>query len=64
MKFLFKLVVSASLAVILGAGSALLALYFVTASGTASATSENPYSRAAYVLRDFLPQGGETGTSP
>lgn len=64
MKFLFKLVVSASLAFILGAASAWLALYLVAASGGASATSENPYSRAAHVLRDFLPQAGETRANP
>lgn len=56
-RFLFKLSVVASLAVILGMGSAAGALWFVTERGAAAATSENPYARAAYRVRDLLPNG-------
>jgi len=57
LKFLLKLTMASSLAVILGAVSAGVALRFEAQAGGASATSQNPYARAAWTLRDFLPEG-------
>lgn len=56
-RFLFKLAVMVSLAVMLGMGSAVGALWLVTDRGAASATSENPYARAAHAVRHLLPNG-------
>ncbi len=65
MKFLLKLMFASSLAVILGAVSAGIALRFEAQRDGASLTSPNPYARAAYTLRDFLPDGTRsTGAQP
>lgn len=55
MKFFLKLTLSIVLALTLGTGSAYFALRYTAQSGTMSATSDNPYERAAFALRDFLP---------
>lgn len=59
-KLLLKLIMSTSLAVILGVGTAGYALWFEAKQDGASATSLNPYARAAYRMRNFLP-GDTTG---
>ncbi len=56
-RFLFRLSVAASLAVILGVGSAAGTLWLVTERGAASAESADPYARAAYEARHLLPNG-------
>lgn len=64
MKFVLKLFVSASLAVILGAASAGVALWYEAGHGTPNATSENPYARAAYAVHDYLPLGPKPEARP
>lgn len=56
-RFLFRLSVAASLAVVLGLASAVGVLWLVTERGAASAESANPYARAAHEVRDLLPNG-------
>jgi len=57
MKFFLKLTASIFLAVIIGLGSAYMALYSTAKSGNPDPASRNPYERAAYALRDVLPGG-------
>ncbi|MDO8289736.1 MAG: hypothetical protein Q7T44_11005 [Parvibaculum sp.] len=54
MAFFLKLTASVFLSVVLGLGSAYVALY---STGKADAASSNPYERAAYAVRDLLPGG-------
>jgi hypothetical protein len=64
LKFVLKLIASASVALILGAVSADFALWVAAQHGAVSATSDNPYARAAYVIRDFFPGDAPAETQP
>ncbi|MDR3497760.1 MAG: hypothetical protein P4L72_00885 [Parvibaculum sp.] len=55
MAVFLKFTAAATIAVALGLGSAYSILRAEAQRGAASATSENPYARAAYAARDFLP---------
>jgi len=54
-KTFLKFVVAFTIAVAIGVGSSIAALWHEAASGDASVSSENPYARAAYAARDLLP---------
>lgn len=55
MTFFLKLTASIFLSVFIGLGSAYVALSGAAKSGHADPASNNPYDRAAFALRDFLP---------
>lgn len=55
MKAFLKFTASFAIAISIGLGSAYMVLRHEAASGKASLTSANPYSRAAYAARDLLP---------
>lgn len=55
MKTFLKFVAALTIAVTLGIGSSIAALWHEAKSGDANLNSENPYARAAYAARDLLP---------
>ena len=55
MKTFLKFVAALTIAVTLGIGSSIAALWHEAQLGDASINSENPYARAAYAARDLLP---------
>jgi hypothetical protein len=50
-----KFTAATVIATTLGLGSAYIALRFEALNGAATIASDNPYQRAAYAARDFLP---------
>ena len=55
MKTFLKLSAALSIAILIGVGSSVAALWHEAKSGEASRNSPNPYARAAYAARDLLP---------
>jgi hypothetical protein len=56
LEFFLKFTLAFAIALALGLGSAYGALWFEAKSGGAGLTSENPYARAAFAVRDILPK--------
>lgn len=55
MKTFLKFVAALTIAITLGVGSSIAALWHEAQTGDANLNSENPYARAAYAARDLLP---------
>ncbi|HEX7775642.1 MAG TPA: hypothetical protein VF449_03860 [Parvibaculum sp.] len=55
MKVFLKFTAAATIATALGLGSVYAVLRAEALSGAATVASDNPYARAAYAARDFLP---------
>lgn len=55
MKAFLKFTAALTIAITLGVGSSIAALWHEAQSGDANVNSENPYARAAYAARDLLP---------
>ncbi len=55
MAFFLKFTAASTIAVVLGLGSAYMALRVEAVRGAATAAGANPYERAAYAARDVLP---------